>query len=86
MIELIGWISAIFLAICGIPQAYSSWKHGHSIGISKLFLWFWFGGEVTGLVYVIYQGNPPLIANYGLNTIFVGIILFFSCFPRNPMV
>lgn len=82
MIEIIGWISATLLALCGIPQVYKSFTERKTVGVSQLFLWLWFGGEVFGLVYVLYNQDLPLVFNYGMNTLFTGIILYYACFPK----
>lgn len=83
-IELIGWISSLLFACCGIPQAYMSWKQGHSDGIASLMLWMWFIGEILAIIYVL--GNigfdKPLLFNYIMNLFFIGVILKFKYFRR----
>ena len=81
--ELFGWISSIFLALCGIPQAIKAIKDKHSHGVSWGFIILWFLGEICGLIYVTHLGNLPLIINYFCNVLFTFIIFWFKVFPKN---
>lgn len=80
MIEIVGWIGSIFLSVCGAPQAYESYRTKSSAGISHMFLWLWFIGEVTTLTYIIAQlgFNPILLINYTLNIIFIVVIMYYK--------
>jgi len=80
--EIVAWMSCILLALCAVPQAIHSLKEGHADGISLVFLWAWFLGEILGAVYVIYLGNIPLIFNYLANLAALCIIVWFKHFPR----
>jgi uncharacterized protein with PQ loop repeat len=82
MIEIIGWIGASLLAFCGLPQAWKSYKDGHSDGISWLFVLMWLFGEVFGLIYILSVGAAPIIFNYSLNLILVSVIVWFKMYPR----
>jgi len=82
MFEVIGWLGAVFLAICGVPQAFKSYKEGNSYGLSWIFILLWFFGEVLILIYILPNMMIPLILNYSLNIIIVMIILWYKCFPR----
>jgi uncharacterized protein with PQ loop repeat len=73
-LEHIGWLGGIFLAICGAPQAYKSFKEKHSNGISLGFLILWTLGEIFTLIYIIPKMDLPLLFNYGMNLIFLGVI------------
>lgn len=82
-IETIGWIGGILFAICGIPQAWHSWKHKHSDGLTWAFLTTWAGGEILTLAYVAHKDDVvPLLVNYICNLICLLIILWFKAFPR----
>lgn len=72
--KLVGWLSATFLILCGVPELYLGIKTGN-VGASWGLLTLWFAGEVFGLVYTVYRKDYPLIANYLLNTCIVGCIL-----------
>lgn len=80
--EILGWIGSIAFAVCAIPQVYDSWKKGHSRGITWGFYVLWVVGEIFTFLYVIPMGKMPMILNYGLNLIFLGIIGYYKAFPR----
>lgn len=83
MIEIIGWIGSFMLAVCGFPQAWLSWKQGHSNGVSSGLLWLWGGGEILTLGYVIALNSAPLTFNYVCNLISISIIVWYKVRPRN---
>lgn len=80
--ELVGWLGAIFLAICSFPQTLKNIKQGSAKNLSPLFIWLWFFGEILTLVYVL-VGNFswPLFFNYSLNLTFSVILLKLYYFP-----
>ncbi len=41
IIEIVGWIGAILLATCGLPQLYKSIKTKDFRGLSMLFILWW---------------------------------------------
>lgn len=79
-IEAIGWLSSILFALCGAPQAYQSWRQGHSRGVSALMLWMWFIGEILAIIYVLGKigVDKPLLFNYTVNLMFLVIILKYK--------
>jgi len=81
-LEIVGWIGAIFLACCGMPQALQSWKEGHSNGLSWGLILLWLFGEIFTLAYVIPTGNLPLIFNYIFNIIVILVMLRYKIWPR----
>lgn len=82
MMELIGWTGSILFAICGIPQAYESFRRGNAYGLTWAFLLMWFFGEVLTLIYVIPKLDYPLLFNYSCNLICLLIILRYKIKPR----
>lgn len=80
--EYIGWTGALLFAICGLPQAYQSWRDGHSRGLNWFFLLAWAGGEVLTVIYVWPKGDVPLLTNYFVNGIFLVIMLYYKIYPR----
>ena len=78
MIEIIGWIGSTLLAICGFPQAWMSYKQGHSDGVSGGLLWCWALGELFTLLYIISIGNAPLLLNYTCNLISLSVIVYYK--------
>ena len=78
---LIGWLGALMLAACGLPQALKVWRTGRTRDLSWWFLWLWGGGELCCFAYVL-VGNVtvgvwqwPLLANYVLCLVVVGYLL-----------
>ena len=81
--EILGWAGSIMFAICALPQALMSVRQGHSEGLAWSFLALWLGGEVATLLYVLDKGDLlPLLVNYGLNLVFLSVILWYRVFPR----
>jgi len=77
-VELIGWIGNLLLATCSLPLAYDAWRRGKS-DISAGFLIMWGLGELLALIYgVSLDGSGPLILNYGVNLLGIGVVLWFS--------
>jgi len=75
--ELIGWISAILFACCGVPEVLIALKTGDS-GLSWGFLGMWFGGEIFAIIYTLSKSKViklwPLLFNYGLNILCLIVI------------
>lgn len=84
MIELIGWLASVCFAICGAPQAYQSWKQGHSQGVDTLFLMLWLAGEVLMMIYVpLGPGwDWPIMFNLMLNFCFICVIIKYKFWPE----
>jgi uncharacterized protein with PQ loop repeat len=82
--ELVGWLGAIMLGICALPQAIQSYRTRSSKGVSLLFLLLWGGGEILTLIYI--GGTTmqlPLILNYIFNLICLAVIIYFWVFPAS---
>lgn len=76
-------MGTILLATCGLPQLVKSYREGHSLGISWLFILAWFLGEIFLLIYIITESKGfILMLNYVMNTLFAGGILYYKLFPR----
>lgn len=81
---MIGWIGAILLSLCGLPQAIHSYKTKSSNGVSLYFLLMWLFGEVFTLVYVFEKTDVlPLLVNYTLNIVFIMVILYYKLFNQD---
>lgn len=77
--EIIGWIGGMLLATCAFPQVIKVSREGHADGMSDLNVWLWCIGEIFMLVYVLFvQFSLPLLLNYGLNLIFVLVIMYYK--------
>ena len=82
MLEIIGIIGAIILAFSSLPQVILTFKQGHIKGISDGLIVMWSIGVILMFIYVLPTGSIPLIGNYLLNIIFVGVLVFYRLFPR----
>lgn len=82
---ILGWLGSICLAICGIPQAWMSYKEKHSEGISWAFLLLWAFGELFALAYVYDKLDLPLLLNYSVNILILAVILYFKVRPSNTV-
>ncbi len=80
--DTLGWIGAVFFAICGLPQAAQSVREGHSKGLNWFFLLAWFIGEVCTIVYVWPKADWPLLFNYLVNLVFLLIMLKYKIWER----
>lgn len=83
--EIMGWLGSICLAVCGIPQAWQSYKDKNSDGISWGFVILWAFGEVFALVYVYDKLDLPLLLNYATNILILGVILYYKVKPQNKL-
>jgi uncharacterized protein with PQ loop repeat len=81
-LEIIGWIGAILLAFCGLPQAICSIKNKSSEGITWGLLIMWGLGEIFTIIYVFPMMEWPLLFNYSANIFFLSIIIYYKLFSR----
>lgn len=81
-LENCGWLGSILFAICGLPQAIQCYKDGHSRGLNWFFLLAWLGGEIFTIIYVFPKADYPLLANYFMNLVFLGIMLYYKIWER----
>jgi uncharacterized protein with PQ loop repeat len=86
-IEILGWIASIVFALCGAPQAYKSYKDGHTRGLSFGLLIMWSIGEILMLTYVAlkYNTDYQLIINNILNLVILAIIWKYALWPRKKV-
>lgn len=82
IIDNIGWLGALMLSICGLPQAIHSYKHKNSDGITWAMLHLWFWGEIGQLIYVIYYLKYPIIFNCSLNIIIILVMIYYKAYPK----
>ncbi len=81
--QALGWIGAIGFGFCGAPQAYQSVREGHSKGLTWGMLSLWTLGEVATFTAVVMDhGAGYLIANYVVNGVFLGVMLYYKIRPR----
>lgn len=79
MTELIGYLGSALLALCAAPEAYLALTRGE-VGMGWFFILTWYFGEILALVYTLIKSKEvrliPLLFNYGLNIIFISIIIY----------
>lgn len=80
--EALGWIGSGLFAICSLPQAVQCAKDGHARGLNWFFLLAWLGGTVCTGIYLIPKMDYALLVNYGMNLIFVSLIIRYKLFER----
>jgi len=80
--QTFGWVYSLAFALSSIPQALKSIKDKNSKGVADGTLLLWIVGEIAGTAYGISLVQWPIIFNCALNTIFVGIILWYKIFPK----
>lgn len=75
--ELIGYISGIMLALCGLPEAIRSVRNKRcDIGWGLLLMWL--GGEIGLLIYEFKTMAIPRLLNYSCNIIFINIMIYWK--------
>jgi uncharacterized protein with PQ loop repeat len=79
--DLLGWLGSILLASCGIPQAWKSFKEKNSDGMAWGFLLLWGFGEIFCLGYVYDKLDLPLLTNYAINILIVGVMFYYKINP-----
>lgn len=77
-----GWIYSLAFAFSALPQSRKSIKEGHADGVANGTLVLWALGEFAGVIYGFSLMQWPIILNCIMNTVFVGIILWYKLFPR----
>lgn len=84
MIDVLGWVGAMMLAVCAVPQAWLSWRQGHARGVSDGLIWLWMFGEIFTLIYIASKDTAdlPLLFNYTANIFFVAVIIKYRYWPR----
>ncbi len=79
LIDAIGWIAHLSLALCAAPQTIQAIKTKSSVGINPWFLILWLIGEVFALVYVLMKDSDMIqMTNYIVNLLFLLPIIFFK--------
>lgn len=83
MIKVIGWIGAIAFSLCGLPQAYDSYKEGNSDRLNVYYLTLCSIGEIGTLFALISESHLwYMLFNYGANLIFLLVMWKYKIQPR----
>lgn len=84
LIQILGWLGAFLLAVCGLPQLFKTIKTKNFDSLSITFIWCWLLGELFLFTYVVYEAFKwPLLFNYGINIGVCVIILSLFLTIRN---
>lgn len=81
-----GWLYSLAFAFSALPQSKKSIKEGHAHGVANGTLFLWALGEFAGVIYGFHLMQMPIIINCLLNTVFVGIIVWYKVFPRKEEI
>lgn len=85
-IEILGWVGSTLFSMCGAPQAWHSWRHKNSDGLTWAFLLMWLGGEIATLAYVSTKKDVlPLLVNYWLNLALLLVIIWYKAYPTRKI-
>jgi len=76
--NLLGWLGAACLGLCGLPQAIKTVRTKKTDDVSGWFLFLWLAGELLTLAYVAPKLDWPLLANYCLNIAVICVILRYK--------
>ena len=77
MMETIGFMGSVLLAICGVPELVRTIKD-NKCHLGWNFLLLWFGGELFMLIYILPMNDLPLLLNYIFNTLLLLVMLFYK--------
>ena len=75
---MIGWLSTLFLSLCGLPQAWKAYKEGHADGLSNGFLFLWTSGEICLVIHTFLVRDWPVFWNAVANLAIMGFILRYK--------
>lgn len=83
----LGWLGAIALALCGLPQAIRCVRQGHAEGLSPLMVASWFIGEVCLIVATLGELGWVwwLLFNYGANILCLLVIIKYMVWPNETV-
>lgn len=81
---LLGTLGAFCFAFSGLPQAWKSYKDGHSDGVAHGTILLWLLGEGMMLAYALYfyTHDYILTANYTFNFLLVSVIFKYKYWRR----
>lgn len=85
MADLLGWLGCICFALCGVPQAWRSYKDGHSLGLTYSFIVLWLGGEVFYISGTLLKFGwvDWIMWNCMINTVAILVIGYYRIWPRS---
>ena len=84
MADIFGWLGCLCFALCGIPQAWKSYKDGHSFGLTYAFITMWLLGEVfyIGGALLKFGWIGWIMWNCLINMVAILVIAYYRLWPR----
>lgn len=81
---IFGWIGALCVGVCGIPQVIQCIRQGHAEGLSLWFLILWLIGEVGLMAASLLEFGWVgwLMVNYLLNLTCLTVIFRYRFWPK----
>ena len=94
MFELFGWIGALSLAACCLPQGWKTFRTKQVRDLSFVFLFLWCMGDIFTFTYVLhdditqygkqfFEWRIPLLFNYFINGVVVLYLLWAKWAYKN---
>jgi len=82
MNKVIGSVGSFLAFSCSLPQVVMAFQNGNVDGLSPAMLYMWFAAMVLLFTYIFRTSKDKiLMAQYGLVSIQVAILLYFLNFP-----
>ncbi|KAI9708062.1 MAG: hypothetical protein M1820_004266 [Bogoriella megaspora] len=78
-ISLASWIFLL------VPQLIENYQQGSASGISLLFLFVWFLGDITNLLGAVWAGLVPTVIAIAVYFCFADVILILQCIYYNAI-
>lgn len=79
VLEILGWIAHMSLALCAVPQTVQAIRTKSSAGVNSWFLALWLIGEVFALAYVLTKDSDIIqMTNYIVNLLFLLPIIYYK--------
>jgi uncharacterized protein with PQ loop repeat len=84
MIQTLGYIATFFVSAAALPQTIKAVREGHSRGVSGVFLSMLMVGFILMSLYLcLTKPVYPVLINYVINMVLMGIVSYYKLFPRN---
>ena len=77
MLETVGIVGSVCLALCGVPLVLEAWRTG-KCSYAWWFLILWIVGEAATLIYTGFRGEWILWLNYIPNLLCLIILFFYN--------
>jgi hypothetical protein len=80
---ILGMLGSACYMFCSVVQLIQTIKAGNTRHLYDIYILVWSIGNVFTVSYVaLYVPKLPLIINYLLNSIALGIIIYYRFYPR----